>query len=495
MSIEELDTHIAEVKGILDSLQTVRDLKASQDTTGKYVVTTDIESLFENRRIVTIKGKVDSSSLISSLRIIQDRPYQPDFIQSIHVSEDGSFSDEFEIETNGLFELRFKDHSHDIYLENGKTIGIIVDTLLGGGMRFIGDLSAENNYLMSSHSVLSDHHIDYENNNQVSPDEFAAYVENEINQLHESLDSIQGDGANSIAKDFSALMDQKLNLTKSRSLLGFARARTDTILTNDYFHPEGIDLNSADIFHLFEFRKYLFEYFEYVASKTLSKEALYDATHPAYFESKYGIIDSLFSITAITDFLKTDVIFESIAKVRHTGINSLVKHFQSDVTNLSYLKTINDRYKSIVMPSNGTLAPELTGVTFDGEDFKLSELRGKYVYIFVWATWCGPCKVEIPFYEQMLEDYGDENIVFVGISVDKDKRKWIDSFLFNDYPGLQVLIPGDWNSALVKDYQIASIPQFILINPEGEIAALQAERPTKAIKAQLSQYGMFAKVY
>ena len=116
------------------------------------------------------------------------------------------------------------------------------------------------------------------------------------------------------------------------------------------------------------------------------------------------------------------------------------------------------------------------------------------MYIFTWATWCGPCKVELPFYERMIEDYQDENILFVGISVDKDKSKWTESFFYDNYPGLQVLVPGDWKSPFVRDYNIASIPQFVLINPDGEIAELNAERPTKNIKAQLSQYGIYPRV-
>ena len=95
----------------------------------------------------------------------------------------------------------------------------------------------------------------------------------------------------------------------------------------------------------------------------------------------------------------------------------------------------------------------------------------------------------------MLEDYSEANIEFVGISVDRSKKKWIESFFYNEYPGLQVLVPGDWKSPLVTDYQIASIPQFILIDPNGQIAELKAEHPTKNIKAQLSQYGLFPKSY
>lgn len=496
LSVEELDKHIITVTSLLDSLQTIRDSKARLDTTGKYgtLETTDIEHLFENRRVVTIKGKVDSSLLINSIRIVKDRPYQPDFIQSIPVAVDGSFSDEFEIESNGLFEIKFKDHSYELYLENSKTLGIIVDTLLDDDIRFIGDLSEENNYLMSSHEYLSDHHEVTIESDSYTSQEYESFIQHSIDSLQQSLDLLKENNSSSVSGDFTTLINQKLKLIRSRALLDFAATYKDS-LSNEYFEATDIDLNTSELFHLFEFRKYLFEYFEYTADKILADSLWNDKAKTDYFTAKYMLVDRLFSNQTITEFLKTDVIFESIGEVRHAGINSLVMQFQSNVSNRSFKNTINDRYKSIIKATSGTLASELTGITSRGEDFRLSELRGKYVYIFVWATWCGPCKVEIPFYKQMLEDYGDENIEFVGISVDKDKQKWMDSFLYDDYPGLQVLIPGDWKSPLVRDYNIASIPQFILINPKGEIAALHAERPTKNIKAQLSQYGIFAKVY
>jgi len=179
--------------------------------------------------------------------------------------------------------------------------------------------------------------------------------------------------------------------------------------------------------------------------------------------------------------------------MNHAGVNPLVQKFKKEVSYDPFQYMVEKRYKSLVKPRKGTIAPELKGVTFEGNKFRLSEYRGKYVYIFSWATWCGPCKVEIPFYERMHEDYSDENIVFIGISVDKDKNKWRESFFYNEYPGIQVLIPGDWNSAFVKDYGVTSIPQFVLIDPNGVILETNAERPTKNIKAQLSQYGIYAR--
>lgn len=498
MSIDELDGHIGQLQYLLDSLQTIRSHKAELDTSGIYAVPTNsisnLDDIFENTPVVFVKGKIDTSLSISSLRITQDRPYQRDYIHSISIDDDGAFSDELEIEHNGLFSLKFNSYTQNIYLENGKTVGIIIDSINKSGIRFIGDLSHENNFLTQKHDDL--HELYHQQMQKTGED--IAEIKSQISLASDSIiienDKYWAENKAEISSAFSKIITDKIKLTNSRAILSVAQ-NTAIEFSEEDFQPEGIPLDSDDLFQLYDFRKYLFEYFEYRADSALAKIDSIDSEQVEYWVQKYSLVDSLFDNNTITEFLKTDVLFESIAKIRSARLNPLVRKYKSDVSKSAFLSTINNRYNSTISPRRGTLAPDISGETFDGDDFRLAQMRGKYVYIFVWATWCGPCKIEIPFYERMLEDYADANIEFVGISVDKSKKKWTESFFYNDYPGLQVLVPGDWKSPLVTDYKISSIPQFILIDPEGEIVELNAERPTKNIKAQLSQYGIYAKVY
>jgi len=495
MSIEELDGHIHDLKYLLDSIETIREYKVAQDTTGEYISSknrmTEIDDIFENKSVVFVKGKVDSSVSISKFRITQDRPYQRDFIQSVMLDEDGAFTEELDILKNGLFSLKFGTYDQEIYLENGKTVGILIDSLSHSGVRFIGDLSEENNFLVNKHEDFQNQYNSLFRISSDNLEESKALIEN-------VKDSIHGDYSNLLSVDmspsFKDIINKRIALTEARVLLAKAQQKK-TQIDDAFFQPQHISLDADNLFNLYEFRKYLFEYFEYKADAFLVNQEFLDVDQVDYWNQKYSLVSQLFKNQTITDFLKTDVIFESIAKIRSTTLNSLIRKFEDEVKNPAYLSTINNRYNSILNPRKGTIAPDIIGKTFDGEDFNLAQMKGKYVYIFVWATWCGPCKIEIPYYERMIEDYTDANIEFVGISVDRSKKKWIESFFYNEYPGLQVLVPGDWKSPIVTDYKIRSIPQFILIDPTGEIVELNAERPTKNIKAQLSQYGLFPKTY
>lgn len=123
--------------------------------------------------------------------------------------------------------------------------------------------------------------------------------------------------------------------------------------------------------------------------------------------------------------------------------------------------------------------------TFNLENYKggktsLKKLRGKYVYIDVWATWCAPCRIQIPALKKIEEDYKGKNITFVSLSIDKqsDKAKWRKMIKDEKLGGIQLLAENDWNSEFIKEYQIAGIPRFILVDPQGNIVDANAPRPT-----------------
>ena len=129
---------------------------------------------------------------------------------------------------------------------------------------------------------------------------------------------------------------------------------------------------------------------------------------------------------------------------------------------------------------DGSLSPSFNYDNYKGGKTKLEDFRGKYVYIDVWATWCGPCRTEIPFLKKLEEKYHQKNIVFISLSIDqlKDIEKWKKLIKDKELGGVQVFADNDWNSQFVKDYNITGIPRFILIDPNGKIVKADAPRPS-----------------
>ena len=137
---------------------------------------------------------------------------------------------------------------------------------------------------------------------------------------------------------------------------------------------------------------------------------------------------------------------------------------------------------------NNSVSPSFDFENHKGGKTKLEDLKGKYVYIDVWATWCGPCRQEIPFLQKTEEAYHGKNIEFVSISVDvmKDKEKWNKFVTDKNLGGIQLLADKDWKSDFVQGYKINGIPRFILIDPNGVVVDADAARPSSPkLKEQL----------
>jgi len=135
---------------------------------------------------------------------------------------------------------------------------------------------------------------------------------------------------------------------------------------------------------------------------------------------------------------------------------------------------------SLANKFTGKASPSFDYVNYKGGKTKLSDFKGKYVFIDVWAVWCAPCRAEIPYLKKLEEKFHDKNIEFVSISVDKlkDTDKWKKFVADKSLGGTQLLADKDWESEFIVNYNITGVPRFILVDPNGNILKYDAERPS-----------------
>ena len=119
----------------------------------------------------------------------------------------------------------------------------------------------------------------------------------------------------------------------------------------------------------------------------------------------------------------------------------------------------------------GTMAPEIDLPTPEGNNVKLSSLRGNYVMIDFWAAWCGPCRKENPNVVKAYNKYHDKGFEVYGVSLDKTKEKWVAAIAKDGLPWTQVSDLQYFNSVAAAAYGVTSIPATVLIDREGKIIA------------------------
>ncbi|MBD0830541.1 TlpA family protein disulfide reductase [Aestuariibaculum sp. TT11] len=206
--------------------------------------------------------------------------------------------------------------------------------------------------------------------------------------------------------------------------------------------------------------------------------------------------------------------------LKHETINSDIKHISGNrlkevyiLESLQRLRLKPEEYKKVIPPlypyltseksqdyileyekqlhkEEGQAGFEFTYEDINGKPVSFTDFKGKYVYIDIWATWCGPCKKQIPYLKELEHQYEGKDIVFVSISVDKmaDKQKWKDFVKSEDLGGVQLMADKDFASGITKNYEVNAIPRFLLFDKAGKIISTDAMRPSNPLlKEQLDE--------
>lgn len=163
-------------------------------------------------------------------------------------------------------------------------------------------------------------------------------------------------------------------------------------------------------------------------------------------------------------------------------IKGLLELFYNNCTNEEMIEIIEKEEAAWSILQEGEVAPEIFGFTPDGKQKKLSDYQGQYVFIDVWATWCGPCIGQFPSFGKLVEAYEDKNITFIMYSLDENRNDWLKFIAENDMHGIQLIGGQGYGDKFKDTYKFSGIPRQMLFNPEGKIIKTALERPSYLLK-------------
>ncbi|MFS4455679.1 TlpA family protein disulfide reductase [Maribacter sp. 2304DJ31-5] len=405
----------------------------------------------------------------------------------ITLNENKAFEIKQELKRPGFYVLTTMKGAYDLYLEPGKTTQFSMDVettnpsknVLGNSaflipnnptLKFSGDLIKENTFI-NKHKTeeLMDAYCFYQFVSKDKLNDATLYKEKVTKIYNEQLNVLNEFVTNNpgLHKDFVYLKQQFLEFKKV-SMLSWYEMRTDhyfkqktkNIPTDYYDFKDTYDYNNEFLF----------------ASNDAYTEFLAIESRDADWKKAVAKIDKMFTNQEFKNKFLTNLRF-NFSEIEKPEAKALFEALKTKITNKEYLKKVEESYANSLLVAEGAPVPNFTYNDVNGKKVSLSDFKGKFVYIDFWATWCAPCKAEIPFLKKLEKKYHDKDIVFLSISSDQSISAWKKMVASEKLGGVQVNIEGD--RTLMDFLSISGIPRFTLIDKEGKIVRASAPRPSQ----------------
>ncbi|WP_256006016.1 TlpA family protein disulfide reductase [Pedobacter deserti] len=401
--------------------------------------------------------------------------------KTIMVDQTGRFKDTVHVITAGHY--RFYDNKDKlaIYLENGKDLTVAYDAKnFDGSIRFSGPGAAPNNYIRRKEEIRKQHEqkplADGASNVfTLSEASFKAHYSDMKKAMLGELSATAG-----LSDQYKKLEARNINYEYLYFLSQYEAVQVNHMKKPDFKASkamteelEGFDAtNQADFLFSDMYRNIIQSmYYEDAGKKSIAEGIPRDVTYLKLVST----IDNAF----IRDYLlyRFAASYFNYTTDREGFYNAFMKGSSNEADKTKITK-MRDAINSLVV--NAPSPKFVNYENYAGGTSSLDDFKGKYLFIDVWATWCGPCIYEMPFLDKLEDGYKGKNITFITLSIDKktDRQKWKDYVKEKNLDGVQLLADDAFNSAFIKAYNITGIPRFLIIDPKGNIVSTNAPRPS-----------------
>lgn len=401
---------------------------------------------------------------------------------TIKVNADGVFIFKSVIAEPSVCYLRYgKNGFLSVYFSGGMKLNLTFDGKdLAGSAKFEGGGADKNNYMISK--AANDKKLKASDNERFKKDSVTFFSEsNDIRdvQIKHLNEFEKVDPKDAFWKLRKADIDYRWANAFSQypSYYKYYVDATFKVSNGFYNRISGLDINNAELIASGEFVNYVASFIDRKARASL-KAMADNETKPSYSLVAFEVAKSEITSDAVRDNYMLGKMKGLISYREAETIEKEIKFFRENCKGEKEKATFEKEFASLQFLAKGQPAIDFAGETADKQIVKLSDLKGKYVYVDVWATWCGPCKYEIPFLLKLEEDYHSRNIVFLSYSIDEDRTAWEKFVPEKGLKGVQLIGEKAGESKLCKDYRISGVPTFMFFDMDGKIISVKMTTPS-----------------
>lgn len=411
-------------------------------------------------------SSVDAKGENQKLLLLQN----DEVVKEIPVQADGTFRDTIrEIGDNHFYYLVENPAVQTpLYLANGTNMELTLNEEVSKTM-VSGSETKQTQYLIERNSFINDR-INGADSNLFGqkPQEFKENVKAFFAELDKKLKAYGFD------EEFVKNQEKWTNYKFVEYLTIFPTyhrytSGDEAILPDDFYaERDGIDYDNAEEFRAID------TYRDLVRSKfyTIINNPN-DAENIKKFISEVNALKS--------DNIRADLAKGTLQLISPSStVNKEIFDFiNKNVTDEKVKEAAKKAYDVATKLTSGSPSPKFSNYeNFNGGTTSLDDFKGKVTYIDIWATWCLPCRGEIPALKELEKKFHGKDVAFVSISIDQNKDEWKEFVKSEDLKGVQLFAENAFESQFIQDYGIRQIPTFIIIDKEGKIVNADAPRPS-----------------
>ena len=431
--------------------------------------------------IILSCGKIDRSHITfsgniknNSEKIIKVTNYNSTLKQEIAIDSLGDFSGQVLVDKDGYYFFQVGRSYTTVRFKRGHNVNVQIDANnFYESMSYSGDLKKENNYNVAKSHLRSSRVGDPKEYFVVPQKEFLPKIEKTRHTLFSLLDK-SGLAQKDIEVEKKIIEYEYLQTYNNYKKFFHYHNKIDPDLPEDYFDPIlSMDTDDEALFrHSRAYRNLIIENFRLSSKKEMQNNP---------------------SLTII-DFVKAKISGIKSIDIREQFASMLIRQMKDENENIdddyhkimSLLSTernrdkLTQRYNSARLTKAGLASVDFNYENYDGGMTSLEDLRGKLLYIDVWATWCGPCIIEFPALKELVKEYDEKDIEFVSVSIDSknDYSKWRKMVAEKNIGGIHLYDDEGLSSDFMRAFSVSLIPRFMMIDPQGKIITAKAPRPS-----------------
>lgn len=401
------------------------------------------------------------------------------------LDESGIFDYHAELEQKTFGYIKIGDHFENIFLCPGDTI-----TLFSEYNNFDEKLDLKSKFQAEQSYILKEKELNF--SDKIKPPKAfknAVLYKLQVEEIEYENITLYNKCVNSF-KD-SYFKDYKREELKHKYIyfksVYIINNKDESSIPKDYFiFLDSIDFNTTlllnNSYYLSSINLYLYiKYGRFIPNSknfdNLSKEGKREVILSSFNIRKTKLKNELRDLM-LSDYVKANL---QDVKTDSVFVKSILADYYSTCTNKEYVKYIRD-LNTKISKQNGSLIPNYTFQNIYGEKVSLHSLKGKYIYIDFWASWCYPCKVYLKDYPILKSKYANRNdIVYLFINVMDDKNKWSDYVLNNPNYGTNWYADENTTKQIRSNFDLDAIPRYMIIDKNLKIIDVDTDIPKRVV--------------